>query len=148
MAFRRLIVIALLSGAAACVAPSRAPAPAPRPPVAAPLPAPTPSPAPAATYSSWMDVPQTPGDWRYAPAAGSSAARFGEAAGEPRFAILCSGGSQVELVRYGPFAAAAPMTVRSESATRTLTANPAPGGSGLRAVLSARRPFQGEWRTS
>ena len=140
MHFRRSIAVALLAGTAACVAPK--PEPTPTPPVATPTPRPSPTPTPAATYDSWMDVPQTPGDWRYTRISGGSSASFGEAASEPRFTIRCvSGARQVELVRPGNFAGDAPMTVRSESATRTLAGVPMMDNAGLRAVLSPRDPL-------
>ena len=72
-----------------------------------------------------MDVPQTPGDWRYGPVNGGSAARFGEAAGAPLFTIRCVMASRtVELIRAGTFVGDAGMTVRSESASRSLAGLP------------------------
>jgi hypothetical protein len=138
MHLRRTLVIALSLSAAACVAPK--PMPTPAPPARTPTPAP--APPPAAVSTSWMDAPQTPGDWRYAPVGGGSAARFGDTAGEPRFTLRCTIASRsVELLRSGPFAGNAPMTVRSESATRALAGTPAAGQAGLRAVLSASDPL-------
>jgi hypothetical protein len=139
MAFRRLFVAALFVSVAGCVA--APPQPKPTPPVATPTPRPASTPTPVPTYTSWMDVPQTPGDWRYGPVAGGSAARFGDTASEPRFALTCSGPSRIELVRYGPFSADAPMTVRTESATRTLAGVPATDRGALRAVISASDPL-------
>lgn len=139
MAFRRLFVIALLAPVAGCVA--APPQPKPTPPIVTPTPAPTPTPTPVATYTSWIDVPQTPGDWRYGLVSGGSSATFGDAASEPRFALICTGRSRIELVRYGPFSADAPMTVRTESASRTLTGVPAGDRGALRAVISASDPL-------
>ncbi|GGD96351.1 hypothetical protein GCM10011515_15310 [Tsuneonella deserti] len=87
-----------------------------------------------------MDAPQTPGDWRYGPAAGGTAARFGEPGSEARFTIACLLPARtVQLVRNGPVASGGPMTLRSESATRAVSA--APSADGLRAALSANDPL-------
>jgi hypothetical protein len=89
-----------------------------------------------------MDVPQTPGDWRYAPGSGGSEARFVGPSGEPVFALRCIRASRlVELVRFGNFAGDAGMTVRSESATRTLAGMPMMDNSGLNAVLPPSDPL-------
>lgn len=117
-----LIAIAALS---ACVAPPRpvpvpvpAPAPAPRPP------APTPAPA----YSNWMDAPQTPGDWFYIPGAGASIAAFGPAEKQPLFAMRCDMASHtLSIGRTSASIMPQPMTIRTETATRTFSANPAQG---------------------
>ena len=139
MHFRRSIAVALSLSAAACVAPRNPPPPAP---IATPAPRPTPTPTPAATYTSWMDVPQTPGDWRYGPVSGGTAATFGEAASEPRFTMRCVLASRtIELVRSGTFAGDAAMTVRSETATRTLAGLPLMDSADLRAELTARDPL-------
>ena len=139
MRFRRSIVIALSLGTACCVAPK----PAPTPPVATPAPRPTstPTPTPVATYDSWMDVPQTPGDWRYAQIANGSAARYGEGGSEPRFSLVCTGNRRIELVRHGPFTADALMTVRTEHASRNLTTTRTPDNAAVRAVLAATDPL-------
>ena len=140
MPLRRSIVIVLSLSAAACVAP-RTPAPPPAP-VATPSPSPAPTPSPAATYDSWMDVPQTPGDWSYSQTASGSAARFGGAQSEGQLALVCTPASRtIALVRYGTFNADAPMTVRTETATRTVAAARAPEEGGLRAVLPAQDPL-------
>ena len=140
MPFRRSIAVALSLSAAACVAP-RTPPPTPEP-VATATPRPAPSPSPAAIYDSWMDVPQTPGDWYYVRTATGSAARFGAPQSEGQFALLCTPASRsIALVRYGAFAGDTPMTVRTETATRTLAAARAGDEGGMRAVLAARDPL-------
>lgn len=138
MSLRRAATIALLLACAACV--PRAPAPTPTPPVERPVARPTPTPSPVPTYSTWMDVPQTPGDWRYVPTTTGSEARYGDAASEPRFALRCVRSSRtVELVRFGPATGNGAMTVRTESATRAVAG--AADGSALRAALSASDPL-------
>lgn len=119
--------LALTFGIAACV-----PGPRPAPPVQArPTPAPAPAPAPAPIYHSWLDVPQTPGDWSYRPQQGGGIARFGTAASEPRFAMRCEASARaVVLTRYGAPAGTAQMTIRSESQTRTLSAASSAGAAG------------------
>lgn len=137
MSLRRLAIIALLGSAAACVGPKPAPtpAPSPRPTVVRP----TPTPAPVATYSSWMDVPQTAGDWRFGATSGGSEARFGEPVS---FTLRCVAGSRsIELIRSGTFAADGSMTVRSESVSRALAGARTSDNAGLRAVLSASDPL-------
>jgi hypothetical protein len=89
-----------------------------------------------------MDVPQTPGDWFYSRTSPGSAARFGAPQSEGQFAMLCTPGSRtIALVRYGAFAADAPMTIRTETATRTLAAARAVNEGGMRAVLPAPDPL-------
>jgi len=139
MHFRGSIIVALSLSAAACVAPRTPP---PARPAATPTPRPTPTPTPAATYTSWMDVPQTPGDWRYGPVPGGSAATFGSGAGAPPFTIRCVRASRtIDLVRAGTFNGNAAMTVRTETATRTLAGLPLMESADLRAELAARDPL-------
>ncbi len=135
MAFRRSFVAALFVSVAGCVA--APPQPKPTPPLATPTPRPTSTPTPVPTYTSWMDVPQTPGDWRYGPIAGGTAGSFGEAASEPRFAIRCLRRGEIELVRYGNFAGDDAMTVRTESVSRRVAGLPMTDNPSLRAVLPA-----------
>lgn len=140
MPFRRSLIVALTIGAAACV--PRAPQPTPTPPVARPVTQPTSTPTPVPTFSNWADAPQTPGDWRYAPVAGGSEARFGEATSEARFTMRCVSASRsIELIRFGNFAGSASMIVRTEHATRGLSGAPLMDNGALRAVLSAIDPL-------
>jgi len=113
--------------------PTPAPAPAPAPP-GAPPPPPPPSPP---TFSNWMDAPQTPGDWRYAPLGSGGRASFTDPAGTVLFEMVCSGSRQVTLARAG--AAASAMVVRSESTERSLPATTANGAAV--ASLSAQDPL-------
>lgn len=140
MSLRCLVFAAALLGTAACV--PRTPAPAPSPPVGPPAARPAPAPSPMPAYTSWMDVPRTPGDWRFAPIASGSEARYGEAASEARFIIRCVRADRsVELIRLGTFAGGAAIIVRSESASRSLAGAPTTNSAGLRAALSASDPL-------
>jgi len=109
-------------------APARTPAPVP-PPV---LPAPPPS-------ATWMDVPVTPGDWRYA----AGTASFGEPGYQPLLALRCNrAAGAVEIVRAGSAAGALPMVVRTETMDRSLPAAPARSDPpAIVASLSARDPL-------
>ncbi len=129
--------LTLTFGIAACV-----PAPRPAPPVQARAglrPAPVAVPTPAPVYDSWMDAPQTPGDWRYERVDGGSLARFERTAGEGQFGIGCMANSRrIVLIRYGGQGGAeASMTVRTETATRTLPIKPAISQDGVSAALPA-----------
>lgn len=121
--FRIAPVLALGIAASACVpsvAPPRVtPSPAPTP-AARPLPAPAP-----VLKGDWRDWPLTPGDWRYQDGARESVARYGERGGETVFAIRCDKKRrQISLSRPGAAPRSLPMTIRTSSQTRTLTAQP------------------------
>lgn len=134
--------IALTFAIAACTsAPPPGPAPAPAPSPTTTAPAPLPIPAPAAP--NWIDNPQTPGNWRYRAVNGGSIAEFGDANSEPRLAIGCSApGNQVSLIRYLPRpAAGGSMTVRTETATRTVTARSSQDGNAVSALFAANDPL-------
>ena len=118
--------LALTVAAAACV-----PKPKPAPPVQTrPTPAPAPAPAPAPIYDSWMDAPQTPGDWSYRWQGNAGTALFAEVSSEPRFSMRCDRAARsVTLSRAGQTRGAMQMTVRTESQTRTLAAVPGAGAA-------------------
>jgi hypothetical protein len=80
------------------------------------------------TYSNWMDAPQTPGDWYYIPQTGASIAAFGPAEKQPLFAMRCNMATHTLSVgRTSASTVAQPMTIRTETAARTFSANPAQG---------------------
>ncbi len=142
MRLRQTFAVLACLSLACCVAPTRAPVPAPR--IARPEPKPiaAPVPQPVAALSGWADAPQTSGDWRFARLAAGSAAHFGEIAGQPLFSIVCTPRSaMIELVRHGPFAADAPMTIRTEFASRALAGTAATGDPALRTALMPRDPL-------
>ena len=139
--------LALTFGIAACVpAPDSTPAPAPTPtPVTR---APAPAPAPAPTYSNWMDAPRTPGDWTYSTEqvanARYSSAEYAGTNGEMLARITCSPTGNVILQRYAdprsPYNRT--MTIRTETATRSLQAPVDPEGQNMfAAVVPARDPL-------
>lgn len=132
--------LALTFAIAACV-----PAPEPTPPpdtAVTPPPPPPPPPAPVPAYSNWMDAPRTDGDWSYGAVAGGSVARFGGAASEWRFALMCDPSARrVTLTRYGPAAAANALTIRTETASRTLAAQPSSDRASVSTSLAASDPL-------
>ncbi len=124
--FLTALPLAVLAALSACV-PAPKPLPAPTP-VPTPTPTPAPAPTPTPTYSNWMDAPQTPGDWFYIPAPPNSIAAFGPAQRQPLFAMRCDVASHtVSLGRTDPSTTPQPMTIRTETATRTFSAVPAQG---------------------
>lgn len=110
--------LALTFTIAACVpAPDSTPAPTPTPtPVATRPPVVIAQPAP----ENWMDVPATPGDWSYA----EGRARFAEQTqgSDSKFILECRG-SSVRLYLKGSTSQATPVTIRTESLSRTLNAD-------------------------
>lgn len=86
-----LAVLAL----AGCIPPSPEPTPAPSP---APAPAPAPPPVVQAPLppapENWIDMPQTPGDWRHVAGAGTSTALFGTIGAPPLLTIRCDRASR------------------------------------------------------
>lgn len=133
--------LALTAAVAACV--PRAPAPQARPVATAPAPAPRPTPTPTPTYSSWIDAPQSAGNWTFQSGNGTTEARFGASAGEPRFAMRCNRANrQVTLLRSVQAPAPVAMTVRTESRSATLNAQPVSGAQPMvAATLPASDPL-------
>lgn len=123
---------------ACCSAP--APQPTPGPPTARPAarPSPVASPRPVPTSTQWIDAPQTPGDWRYAPVDGGSIARFGNG-GAPIFGIGCMANSRrVALLRYDVApAGASTMVVRTEFFDRSVATQPSNDGNAISAALAS-----------
>jgi hypothetical protein len=91
-----------------------------------------------------MDAPQTPGDWFYIPQQGASIAAFGPAERQPLFAMRCDGASRtVSLGRTSASQVVQPMTIRTETVTRSFSATPAQGSVEhlVAASLPARDSF-------
>ncbi len=143
--------LALTFGLAACIPASEPPAPTP-PPVQQPAPTPTPAPAPLPpvvqepVYDSYLDAPQTPGDWTYASEPGETLAIYGTSPRDPVFLIRCAGG-QIGLARVttspstGQASATRAMSVTAETVNRQLQASPVAGRAIVAATLSARDPL-------
>jgi hypothetical protein len=75
-----------------------------------------------------MDAPQTPGNWFYIPQTNASIAAFGPAERQPLFAMRCDKASRtISIGRTSASTVPQPMTIHTESATRTFSANPAQG---------------------
>ena len=101
--------------AAGCVAPEPVQPPPPRP-----IPVPKVAPPPPAA-GDWRDVPLTPGDWRYGPEAGGSAARFGAADAPPEFIVRCDRATRaITLARTAGVAAPATMAITTSAGDRAL----------------------------
>ena len=131
---------------AACIPPSPEPSPAPeRTPAAQDavpeisLPAAGPDPA----YANWMDAPRTPGDWSYSREAGGSVARYGEPQRETRFAMRCDrANGRIVLSRAALNASGATtMTIRTETADRSLQAQPTRDPLEVMASVEIRDPL-------
>ena len=107
---------------AACV-PSPEPPPVVPPapaPAATPAPAPVPTPSPVPSFTSWMDVPATPGDWTYAGGIG----RFGDSSAA-HLTLRCDrSAGVVEIGRAGTAGLPVQMIVRSELMERGVDAQP------------------------
>jgi len=118
--------IALSFTIAACVpAPDSTPQPQPSPtrvPVeVAPAPAPSPMPQPAP--ENWIDEPRTPGNWNYSQQSGGNAiAQYVDARGAPLFSMMCmADAGNVALVRHDAGSATPAMTIRTETADRSVS---------------------------
>ncbi|MCA0902519.1 hypothetical protein [Qipengyuania aquimaris] len=142
---------ALTIGLAGCIPPSPEPTPAPSPaPVSTPSPTPTPTPvAQAPVTENWIDAPQTAGDWSYRKVGRGSVASFGPDLNEPLFALGCDPDQrQIEII-ISPRPQGAQIenseqrivTIRTETADRTLTALPVFQGGGVRTQLQPRDPL-------
>jgi len=131
---RARLPLLLALAVAACAGP---PPPAPRPAPRVPLPIPRPAPPPA-LGADWRDWPLTPGTWAYRRDARGSIALFGSPNGDAAVTLRCDlGRRQLFLSRAG--GAAAPLTIRTSSTTRTLQALPV-GGDGLPYIAAALAP--------
>ncbi len=109
---------------AACVPPPPAPTPTPTPaPTPAPAPAPVPTPTPLPGTTTWMDAPQTPGDWYYQ----AGAARFGPPQSEALLVMRCDRAAGVVEVARSGNVAATQMAIRTETMERGVAAAPAGG---------------------
>ena len=125
---QRLLSALPLAALVALVACATPPAPQPAPvPAPAPAPAPAPTP-PVPTYSNWIDAPQTAGDWFYIPQTGAAIAAFGPAQRQPLFALRCDIATHtMSIGRTSVSTESQPMTIRTESATRTFSTTPTQG---------------------
>lgn len=132
--FRRSLAAAAILALAACTAVPQAPIPAP-----APIPRPQPRPVlPPPAPSTWMDYPQTPGDWSYRAVPGGSQATF-----DGVFTLTCDVPSRrITLARSAASPQPTTMHVLTEATQRTLPALPG-GGIALTAVatLAASDPL-------
>ena len=128
-----LPLISVLLMLAACVPSRTAPTPVPAP-ASAPVqrataarPAPVPQ-APA--FNSWMDAPATAGSWQYARFPFGSQALFVSPAGTSYSLTMSCIAAERQVIIQRPvrLAGSATATVRSETATRSFSAQPAASG--------------------
>ncbi|WP_086739526.1 hypothetical protein [Erythrobacter colymbi] len=124
-----LPLLALAAALTACAPAAKAPpvatagTPAPRPPVVAAPARPEPLPAPVDMH--WMDAPLTPGAWRYHSHDEGTTALFLATDRSGGFMMVCERASgRMLLWREGTIAGPRIMTIRTETATRTLRAAP------------------------
>jgi hypothetical protein len=123
LALPALAATALL---AACSPAAKAP-PAPRPAPAQTRPIPA-RPAPAAVLpvqpgTRWMDMPRSPGEWRYAAQDARSEASFRSPSGAPLARLACLAGSRTVVLSLPESGAPRPVvTIRTETASRALEA--------------------------
>lgn len=125
---RHLLAFASLAVLAGCVAPS-APPPAPARPVPVPAPAPAPAPPPPAAGSDWRDWPLTPGSWNYRREGRGTAAVYGSATGVAIFSIQCDPGARTLTLNRA--VGSGPMTIRTTSTARTVSAPSLPANDPL-----------------
>jgi hypothetical protein len=107
----------------ACASSTGTPVPAPAPALVA-RPTPAPAPVPQAPVSdNWMDIPATPGDWRYAPRGQGTEASFWSPAGAPMARLRCMADTRTVVLSLPESGARTPLvTIRTETTTRTLEA--------------------------
>lgn len=129
MTFRLAGSVALTLLLAACVPPPTAtppapvPAPAPTPTPAPPPPAPQPAPVAHPIASDWVHTPLTPGDWTWRDAGADSFAEFRSPQGAMLAQFTCTADHEVLLAMASGAASSGTMTVRTESLTRTISAD-------------------------
>ncbi|MEO1968280.1 MAG: hypothetical protein ABGW87_06160 [Sphingomonadaceae bacterium] len=125
---RNLSVALALSAALAACVPAPQPLPQPKPtPTPAPAP-PPPAPVAQPSFSNWMDAPRTAGDWHYRSLPGGGIAVYGDSDSAGVFTLRCDrAANAVVLLRAGLLSGPASMTIRTETQTRTLAAQPSPG---------------------
>jgi hypothetical protein len=86
-----------------------------------------------------MDAPQTAGDWFFSSGADSSTASFGPPESEAIFGLSCNFGSRaITLIQEGEASGPVPVTIRTETTDRTLTAQPT--GTELPAIAVTLNP--------
>ncbi len=138
---RVLLSLAPILALASCVAPTAPSRPAPIP-VQRPVYTPPPRPAatPAAKGADWRDWPVTPGDWVYRQDGRGSIALFGVRGADATLTLRCDrAAGAVYLSRAGLATGPVPMTIRTSTLLRTLSAAPTGGTPPYLAVSIAPR---------
>ena len=136
---KRSAAALLCLAAACCTSPAPTPPPAPSP---APAPAPPPPPPPSQPVyddQTWMDAPQTPGDWTYVAEANETLALFGTSPAAAVLVLRCDPATrQVGIARPGQVAGQTQMRILTETAARAFVANPV--GNSARPMVAAILP--------
>ncbi len=106
---------------AACV-PSPEPTPSPVPaPTPTPTPTPIATPSPVPSFTTWIDAPQTPGDWAYQ----AGVATFGQVSAGAQLTLRCDRATgTVDVIRAGSSGLPVQMIIRTEFAERGVNAEP------------------------
>jgi hypothetical protein len=141
--FRFSLSLLILVAAGSCAPPQPAPRPAPVPlPTPPPRPTPTPTAAPAPA-AEWRDWPLTPGTWAYRQDVRGSIALFGRPGEDADVTLRCDRQrGRIYLSRRSAAAAAVPLTIRTSSDLRRLSALPTGGEQPYVAVeLGVRDPL-------
>jgi hypothetical protein len=115
----------LMLGLAACAPAAKAPPPQARPVArpAAPAPRPArPTPLPAPVSTEWMDAALTPGGWRYEVNSGRPVALFLTQGVRGDFVLSCERNSGLIGLWRRTSADVPAMTIRTETATRSVSA--------------------------
>jgi hypothetical protein len=122
-----LPLLALTLVITACAPAAKAPPePAAARPAARPAMPPAAQPAasaalPAAAATGWMDMPRSPGTWRYGVQGNTTEASFVGPAGAPLARLTCLADSRLVVLSLADSGAARPVvTIRTETATRAL----------------------------
>ncbi|WP_234036005.1 hypothetical protein [Porphyrobacter sp. YT40] len=122
---------------------STAPAPAPAPtarPAARPTPAPVPPPVvQTLPADQWMDAAATPGDWTQGLIAGVPFALFGTDSRIPALGLRClRADGTITVARRSDSPSQLSMTIRTETTSRSLVAEPVQGFPGRFLGVSLR----------
>ena len=144
-AIARTLLLSSAMLAAGCVpAPDSTPSPeetaAPVQQASSPTSSQTPVAATQPKYDDWIDAPRTPGSWSYyAEMVGNSrygVANYTSPDGTQLFTIMCSSGSgSIILQRWVDSVGQLPLTIRTETLDRTLTAPRDPEGRNMVAAI-------------
>ncbi|QYJ08402.1 hypothetical protein [Qipengyuania flava] len=95
------------------------------------------------SWEDWIVRPRTPGDWSYTATPTGTAAIYGRAGERPEFAVSCPFSTRrIVFTRYGDtLSEGAPLVIRTETATGSLTLGPGNSADAKSANLAATDPL-------